>query len=211
MKSNRLTVLAAEVKDKLALSATAERSAIEAAMAAGVALCEARTACAHGQWLPFLDAAGVPERKAQRYMRLARSGLKSDTVSDLGGIKATLRWLEQLRLPADGEFLIVTDRAALANGSGKAAFVWREDGGHIFSIFNLAESFVDTLRRPIIQSEAVLPALFCLFGYRCNDLEFTVVPNNSPALSQLVDPFEKFILALEEMADVPASGREVSA
>jgi hypothetical protein len=35
MKSNRLTVLAAKVKDRLAASAIAERAAIDAALAAG--------------------------------------------------------------------------------------------------------------------------------------------------------------------------------
>ncbi|MGY3443713.1 hypothetical protein [Bradyrhizobium sp. USDA 4473] len=96
MQSNRLTVLAADIKDKLAASSAAETSAIALAMAAGESLNEARSACDHGEWLPFLSAAGVPERKAQRYMKLARSGLNPTQVSDLGGIKATLHWLQCL-------------------------------------------------------------------------------------------------------------------
>jgi hypothetical protein len=77
-------------------SDAAEKSAIDKAIEAGRLLCEAKATCCHGKWLPFLERSGVPERKAQRYMKLARSGLKSDTVSDLGGIKAALAWLESV-------------------------------------------------------------------------------------------------------------------
>lgn len=205
MQSNRLTVLAADIKDKLAASSAAELSAIDLAMAAGASLNEARSVCAHGEWLPFLEAAGVPERKAQRYMRLARSGLKSDTVSDLGGIKAALRWLEQARMPADQEVLIVTDRVARG-----VTIVSR--GGPGFLIVNLAEPFIDTLRRPIIKSEAeaVLPTLFCLFDYRCKDLDFIIVPGSSPAVSQIGDPFERWILALLELPPVESSAAVAS-
>jgi hypothetical protein len=176
--SNRLTVLAAEVKNKLTASADAERSAIEAALDAGAKLCEAKASCGHGDWLPFLDAAGVPERKAQRYMRLARSGLKSDTVSDLGGIKAALRWLEQLRLPTGDEALIVSDDGFREDSKGLVAVIYQEVDGHRFAIFNLspADAWVDTLSRPIIKSDFIWPALFSLFNHRCADMDFAFVP-----------------------------------
>mgnify|MGYP007115645966 CR=1 FL=1 len=58
-------------------------------------LLAAKDAAPHGTWLPFLDRAGVPERKAQRLMTLARSGLKSDTVSDLGGVSRALEFVKK--------------------------------------------------------------------------------------------------------------------
>ena len=53
-------------------------------------LLDAREIAEHGAWLPFLAEAGIHERTARRMMVLSPAGLKSDTVSDLGGIRATL-------------------------------------------------------------------------------------------------------------------------
>ena len=53
-------------------------------MACAEVLLEARNLAAHGEWLPFLEAAGIPERTAQRMIAVARAGFKSDTVSDFG-------------------------------------------------------------------------------------------------------------------------------
>ena len=53
---------------------------------------EAKAACGHGEWLPWLAAAGVPERTAQRMMKLSAAGFESDTVSDLG-VAECLWWL----------------------------------------------------------------------------------------------------------------------
>jgi hypothetical protein len=60
-------------------------------------LIEAKADCRHGEWLPFLNRAGVPERKAQRLMTLARSEMKSDAVSDLGGIKPALEFYSKFQ------------------------------------------------------------------------------------------------------------------
>lgn len=181
MQSNRLTVLAADVKEKLAFSVSAEKSAIQAALAAGASLCEAKDACGHGEWLPFLAAAGVPERKAQRYMRLARSGLKPDTVSDLGGIKAALRWLERLALPRREDYLMVSLDGFCPDQRERLAVIWQEgSGGHRFTIFNLDpnDEWADTLARPLIKTEHLWPTLFSLFDYRCREMEFCVVPKD---------------------------------
>jgi hypothetical protein len=91
--SNRLPVLAAEIKAAHQEAGKAARLAAERAIAAGHALVEAKSLVQHGEWLPFLKQAGVPERTAQRYMALSRSGLKSDIVTDLGGISAALQFL----------------------------------------------------------------------------------------------------------------------
>jgi hypothetical protein len=180
MASNRLTVLAAEVKDKLALSAAAESSAIEAALAAGAALCEAKDACRHGEWLPFLETAGVPERKAQRYMRLAKSGLKSDTASDLGGIKAALRWLERLQLPGTDEYLMVSLDGFSPDVRDRLAIIWQQEDCTSLAILNLnlADAWIDTLARPLMKTEYLWPALFSLLDHRCSEMEFCIVPKN---------------------------------
>lgn len=122
--SNRLTALAEDVKTEADALAAAERSAAEHALNAGRLLCEAKDACRHGEWLPFLARAGVPERSAQRWMKLHRSGLKNDIVSDLGGVVAALHFLS-LRAAAAQHF-DAAEAAAIhykATGEGEAGLV----------------------------------------------------------------------------------------
>jgi hypothetical protein len=92
-ESNRLPVLAAEIKAAHADAQAAAVTSAERSIAAGRALLEARELVKHGEWLPFLAQAGVHERAAQRLMKLAASGLKSDTVSDLGGVSRALEFV----------------------------------------------------------------------------------------------------------------------
>lgn len=118
--SNALADMAERVKDATAQSADAEKAAIERALEAGRLLLEAKSECRHGQWLLFLERAGVPERKAQRFMKLARSGLKSDTVSDLGGVRAALAYLAEPTLPGPDEHIEVY----VAGADVATAWVW---------------------------------------------------------------------------------------
>lgn len=87
--NNRLAVLAAEIVRADLLFRRATEEAAQAAIDAGNALIEAKSLLKHGEWLPWL-AANVPmsQRSVSRYMRIARSGMKSDTVANLG-IRAT--------------------------------------------------------------------------------------------------------------------------
>ena len=75
---------------------------LEAWIECAAYLQEARAVANHGDWLPFLQRAGIPERTGQRMLLVAERGLKSDMVSDLGGIGAAL------------DFVRITD-AAWAN------------------------------------------------------------------------------------------------
>lgn len=84
MTSNRLPILQAEARAAHDDAMRHSMAAAERALAAGAALAEAKSLCAHGQWLPWLAEAGIPERSAQRYMKLHNAGLKSATVADLG-------------------------------------------------------------------------------------------------------------------------------
>lgn len=91
--SNSLTAIADDVRRTNHAAEQAERDAIAHALEAGRLLCEAKEQCPHGQWLPFLERAGVPERKAQRLMKLHRGRLQSDFVSYLGGVSPALTFL----------------------------------------------------------------------------------------------------------------------
>ena len=72
--------------------ATYNRS-LEAWLEVGDILLEARAIAAHGDWLPFLEHAGIPERTAQNMLRIARAGLQIRNVADLGGIRGALDYL----------------------------------------------------------------------------------------------------------------------
>ncbi len=88
-----MPILAAAIRRLHGEAVAASTTAAERAIEAGRALVEAKGLVAHGGWLTFLAEAGIPKRTAQRYMRLAESDLKSDTVTHLGGIAAALHFL----------------------------------------------------------------------------------------------------------------------
>ena len=58
---------------------------------------EARKIAGHGEWLPFLEAAGIGERTAQRMLLIAEAGLKSDIVTDLGGIAKACEFIAAVK------------------------------------------------------------------------------------------------------------------
>ena len=88
-QSNSLATLSA-----LAKKAKVHYSrSLEEWVACAAVLKEARAICPHGQWLPFLAEARVPQRTAHRMIRFADAGLKFATVADLGGIRETDRLL----------------------------------------------------------------------------------------------------------------------
>jgi hypothetical protein len=70
--SNRLAVLAAEVRAAHQQVLEAASSAVTAARTAGSALMEAKDSVPHGSWLPWLREVGIAPRTAQEYMQLAR-------------------------------------------------------------------------------------------------------------------------------------------
>lgn len=105
--SNILSDLAERIRQSDEVTRSYERMAAAGAIASGEMLLQAKDACRHGEWLPFLARAGMPERKAQRLMQIAHSGLKPDTVSDLG-IKGTLELIAKRRFPEPGFMLMVS-------------------------------------------------------------------------------------------------------
>lgn len=105
--SNAHAVLAEELKATTKAAAVAERVAVANSIKAGEILCRARAEIPHGQWGAFLKRAAVHERQARRLMQLARSCLKPDMVSDLGGVAATLQWLGEWSFPEGDDALVV--------------------------------------------------------------------------------------------------------
>jgi hypothetical protein len=82
---NRLEALAADIRQAHHESRTAAEQAAERAIAAGHALIEAKALVQHGEWASWLEwNVGFSERTARRYMQLARSGLKTATVAEMG-------------------------------------------------------------------------------------------------------------------------------
>jgi len=83
--SNRLPVLAAEIKIAHAGVKAAAEVAAERAIEAGRGLIEAKGLLKHGEWLPWLkEHVGFSDRTAQLYMKIVRLGFKSAMVADLG-------------------------------------------------------------------------------------------------------------------------------
>ena len=74
---------------------------IAAALDTGAALIDLRERLGHGEFLPAIRRLGIPERTAQNWMRLARAGLKNETVADLGGIRAALEHLRKTAKTGD--------------------------------------------------------------------------------------------------------------
>jgi hypothetical protein len=109
--TNSLTAIADDLRRANDAAEQAERDAVVHALEAGRLLCEAKEHCQHGHWLPFLARAGVPERKAQRLMKLHGGRLKPDFVSDLGGVAPALTFLRYRELTMG--FLDDAERAAI--------------------------------------------------------------------------------------------------
>jgi hypothetical protein len=93
--SNWQCAAADDIGSLVAAADKALELSVEKTLEAGRRLVLAKEECPHGTWLAFLARAGVPERKAQRMMTLARSGLETDTVSDLGGVTGALEFLRK--------------------------------------------------------------------------------------------------------------------
>ena len=66
----------------------------------GSMLVEAKAECRHGEWLPFLRQAGIPERSAQRRMQVFASGMGAEDIVKEGGLKGAAASLAKPRNPS---------------------------------------------------------------------------------------------------------------
>ncbi len=104
--SNRLPTLAAEIKRAHKGVFDAAKTAAERCIEAGHALLEAKALLKHGEWLPWLkNHCELPERTAQLYMKIAKSGLESATVADIG-LRAAGKVMGQITNPGYDPFAI---------------------------------------------------------------------------------------------------------
>ena len=83
--SNRLPVLAGEIRDADTRCKRSAEETAAAALDAGRLLIEAKDLVKHGEWGLWLQShCQMAKRTARRYMQLARSGLDRPRVADLG-------------------------------------------------------------------------------------------------------------------------------
>lgn len=178
--SNSLADLAERVRDATEMSAAAGRTSVEKALEAGRFLCEAKEQCRHGEWLPFLKRATVHERQARRLMQLARSGLETGHVSDLGGIGAALQWLGAFSMPTDRETLVVSLDDFADGADEPLAFIWRDGGGfHVAMIdLNAASPHAICTVLPVQDERAARMTLYRVIDYRMAEASFAMVSDH---------------------------------
>jgi hypothetical protein len=126
--SNRLPVLAVEIRRAHADVQEASTTIAVRALAAGTALLEAKSLCAHGKWGTWLKTTGISDRTAQRYMSLPRSGCVPNFMERYGLVRAAEFAALGLKLyPAKGRSKIsyfhTHDR-----GLGWTCWWWRSAG-----------------------------------------------------------------------------------
>ena len=115
--TNRQAELASVAHKELGKYRRSSVASFRAYLAAGDALAEARDGAKRGQWAAVLEAAGVESRTARNMMTLARSGIKPETVSSLGGIQEALQSLKRgVRDRKREEHFAALEAGALPNG-----------------------------------------------------------------------------------------------
>lgn len=177
--SNSLADLAERAKEAHSAYTLADQTSAEKAIEAGHLLLEAKAECRHGEWLPFLNRAGLAERKAQRFMALARSGLKPSAVSDLGGITAALRWLQDLVMPIPGKVLLASLDGFLPDTDGPLAFVWQQKEGFHVAVMDFGSpGFIVCTKKPLVTFQGATQTLFHALDYRYADMEFGLVDDH---------------------------------
>ena len=82
--SNYLADLAERAGDAFRLGQSRTVEAATAYLDCGRLLAEAKAEAGHGQWLPFLERAGIAGRSASRMMKLAASGVDAATLAERG-------------------------------------------------------------------------------------------------------------------------------
>lgn len=120
---NFLPSIAVDIKAAHEAVGLNARAMAERALEAGRLLIEAKDNLRHGEFLPWLkDNVGMSERTARRYMTLAKSGVKTATVADLGIVGAIDHHANVLKvpLPNAGECVFGYD------GSNRYLFIWHE-------------------------------------------------------------------------------------
>ena len=89
----------AEAREARRLGRARSLEAAKVHLDCGSMLVEAKAECRHGEWLPFLRQAGIPERSAQRRMQVFASGMGAEDIVKEGGLKGAAASLAKPRNP----------------------------------------------------------------------------------------------------------------
>lgn len=98
--------LAVAIREAHEACEASAHSAVAHAIHAGEYLTEAKAQVRHGEWLPWLEATEIPERMAQRYMRIAANASR---VSDLPSVRDALKELAKGDDKTTAERLVASD------------------------------------------------------------------------------------------------------
>lgn len=118
--NNYLTSLAADIEAAHEAVGVNSRAMAEHALKAGRLLNEVKDSLQHGEFGPWLrEHVSISERTARRYMTLAKSGVKTDTVADLG-IAGTLKAISAPKPPMPEDKQVVVGHDA----DGRILYLW---------------------------------------------------------------------------------------
>ncbi|RWR08481.1 DUF3102 domain-containing protein [Paenirhodobacter populi] len=204
--SNILPHLAADVAKLHREAEGFEKEAIKKALAAGRKLNEAKAMTRHGEWSEWLATTGIGERTAQRYMRRDRCALNSDTVTDLGGIGATLEWLKPVQLPPKGSILLASADGFDPEGNDLMGFVWPEGKGYHVAMLDLRPEWphMKKTNRAIVPAAAgetpIWLTLWSSFDWRLKEMTFETI-SDRPNIEDVVSMVQAF------HKDSPGAGR----
>ncbi|MEI4471502.1 DUF3102 domain-containing protein [Frigidibacter sp. MR17.24] len=157
------------------------KQAAKAALAAGEKLAAAKAQVGHGNWAAWLSETGLGERTAQRYMKLHRHALNSDTVTDLGGIAAALSWLAPAKLPSAGSLLLLSADGFEPDGEDLIGFVWPHGRGHHVAMLDLRPEWPRCVmtKAAMLDERAVWLTLWVSCDWRCSELSFETVSDKA--------------------------------
>ena len=170
------------------------------ALKAGRKLNEAKQMVGHGSWSEWLSGIGIGERTAQRYMQLDRHAIISDTVTDLGGIRAALEWLRSIKLPPKGSILIASADGFAPDGDDLMGFIWPDGKGYHVAALDLRPEWPHIKKTKsairLDQGEGERAIWFTLWKschWRCAEQSFMTVSEKDCAasLAAMVDSFAK--------------------
>ena len=124
---SEITIYAADIAKLHQQAQQHAESAVQCAMQAGQLLIKAKADTRHGEWLPFVESAGMSARTAQRYMRLADNAdiLKIVTHDAFESISQALEYLAEpkQKLPVMGEYLH-------SEKDGEETWIWPADADY---------------------------------------------------------------------------------
>ncbi len=206
--TNFLTEMADRIKAANEAVVAAEQITAEKMIEAGTLLCQAKDASKHGEWTPFLVRAGIGDRQAQRLMQIARSGLKSDTCRELGGVKATLAYLSKRKLPKPGDILLICKEGWTESDERPPLVIVSCSKAHP-GYYDCAQMLLDhdiIEQLPTVQAEGAIAFIDEFHRVPASEREFTIVPEEAmfPLPTEAKEASEEYKQAVSLLRDCVA-------